>query len=172
MDNPSVKIKPVENKPSRRDVLRMGCIGALVLAAGGAGVLSQTDMIDRVRGVTNTPLLDDPAAWTYANNELRLSLGQVAALNQPGSAVRLESDQLPEDLLVVYGVDSEYYVYVNKCTHGQRKIDLDDNGQLRCVSVNRSSFDYGGSVLSGPAAGTLTTYTVAQQDGQLVITLS
>jgi cytochrome b6-f complex iron-sulfur subunit len=163
---------PLAQKLSRRAILRMGCLGTVVLAAGAAGVAHQTGIVNRIQGVTFTPLLEDSAAWNYADGELRLSLARVPELAAPGSAVRLESDRLPEDLLLVYGVDEQYYLYANACTHGGRKIDLDGSGQLTCVSVNQSRFDYNGAVQSGPAPDPLTTYTVAQQGDQLVVTLS
>jgi cytochrome b6-f complex iron-sulfur subunit len=163
---------PLAQKLSRRAILRMGCIGTVVIAAGAAGVAHQTGFINRLQGITFTPLLEDGAAWSYADGELRLSLAAVPELAAPGSAVRLESDRLPEDLLLVYGVDEQYYLYANACTHGGRKIDLDSSGQLTCTSLSRSRFAYDGAVQSGPATELLTSYTVAQQDDQLVVTLS
>lgn len=171
MDNPTEK-QSNRRQPSRRDFLRLGCIGTIAVTAGAAGVANYAGAFDRLKGVTHTPLLDNPNAWQYADSELRLMLNEVPQLAQPGSAVRLEDAQLPEDLLIVYGVDGEYYVYVNKCTHGQRKIDLDENGQLRCTSVGQSRFDYSGEVLSGSASAPLTTYTVERFDGQLIMTFA
>jgi nitrite reductase/ring-hydroxylating ferredoxin subunit len=171
IDHPETS-SPLAQKLSRRAILRMGCIGTVVLAAGTAGVAHQTGFINRIQGATFTPLLEDNTAWSYADGELRLSLTGIPELAVPGSAVRLESDQLPEDLLLVHGVDEQYYLYANACTHGGRKIDLDGSGQLTCTSLGQSRFDYSGAVQSGPAPDPLTTYTVAQQGDQLIVTLS
>lgn len=170
MTNP---IEATDNRQlSRRSFLRIGCLGTLAVTAGAVGVANYTGGLDRLKGVTHTPLLDNPAAWRYDNSELRLALAGVPDLAQLGHAIRLEDASLPEDLLIVYGVDGEYYVYINKCTHGQRKIDLDENGQLRCTSLGQSRFDYHGQVLSGSATSPLTTYTVERQGDELVIAFS
>ena len=161
-----------QKKPSRRDVLRIGCAATILGTAGAAGLLTQTSFYDRLLGTTHTPLLDDPSAWNYADNTLTLSVGQIPDLAEPGTAVRLEDDQVPENLLIVRGTDDQYYVFVNSCTHGGRKIDLDDNGQLKCTSMGQSKFTYEGEVLSGSADSPLTTYTVEQSDEQLIITLA
>jgi nitrite reductase/ring-hydroxylating ferredoxin subunit len=164
----------LQQKVSRRTLLRLGgCAGITVAACGVTGVVldTQTDVVDRIRGVSHTPVLDNESAWTYADNTLTLTLSQIPDLAQPNDAVRLEDDRLPEPLLIVHGKDENYYVYVNRCTHAERKIDTID-GQLRCCSISKATYDYSGKVLSGPAKGPLTTYEVQQNDDQLVITLS
>jgi nitrite reductase/ring-hydroxylating ferredoxin subunit len=164
----------LNQKVSRRTLLRLGgCAGITVAACGMTGVVldTQTDVIDRIRGVSHTPVLTNAAAWTYADSTLTLDLVQVPDLAQPNDAVRLEDDRLPEPLLIVHGKDEQYYVFVNRCPHGKRKIDPID-GQLKCTSISSSTFDYSGDVLSGPAEGPLTTYEVQHNGDQLVITLS
>lgn len=153
-------------------MLRFGCVATLLGTAGAAGLLTQTSFYDRLLGVTHTPLLEDDSAWNYIDNTVTLILGQIPDLAQPETAVRLEDDQLPENLLIVHGTDEQYYVFVNECTHSGRKIDLDDNGQLKCTSMGQSTFTYEGAVLSGSADAPLTTYTVEQSTEQLIITLA
>jgi len=170
--NRPTETEPRRPLPSRRDFLRIGCVGTLAVTAGAVGVANYTGALDRLKGVTHTPLLEPSSAWRYAGGELRLALADIPELEQAGSAVRIEDTQLPEDLLIVYGVDGEYYAYINKCTHGQRKIDLDENGQLRCTSIGQSQFDYDGRVLSGSAVDALTTYTVERRGGDLIITFA
>lgn len=164
----------LQQKVSRRTLLRLGgCAGVTVVACGITGVVldTQTDVIDRIQGVSHTPVLDNEAAWTYADNTLTLTLSQIPDLAQPNDAVRLEDDRLPEPLLIVHGKDDNYYVYLNKCTHNKRKIDTID-GKLKCCSISSATYDYSGKVLSGPAKGALTTYEVQQDNDQLVIVLS
>ncbi len=164
----------LNRKVSRRTLLRLGgCAGITVAACGVTGVVleTQTDVVDRIRGVSHTPVLDDESAWTYANNTLTLTLSQIPDLAQPNDAVRLEDDRLPAPLLIVHGKDENFYVYLNECTHAKRKIDTVD-GKLKCCSISKATFDYGGQVLSGPAKGPLTTYAVQHDQDQLVITLS
>ena len=164
----------LNKKVSRRTLLRIGgCAGLAVATGGVTGVVldTQTDFFDRLRGISDTPLLENPDAWTYADNTVTLALNLIPELAKPGSAVQLDDDQVPEPLLIVYGVDEAYYVYINKCPHGNRKIDP-YNGDLRCTSFSRSTFDYAGTVLSGPADSPLTTYTVSVEDESLVIALA
>jgi nitrite reductase/ring-hydroxylating ferredoxin subunit len=172
-DTPHQQARSSEaKKPSRRDVLRIGCAATILGTVGAAGLLTQTSLYDRMLGITHTPLLDDPSVWSYTDNTLSLALAQVPDLALPGTAVRLEDEQVPENLLIVHGTDDQYYVFVNSCTHSGRKIDLDDSGQLKCTSMGQSKFTYQGEVISGSAESPLTTYTVDQSEGQLVITLA
>lgn len=160
---------------SRRAFLRLGgCAGIVAVsgAVGGVVLDRETDFFDRLRGVTHTPLLKNKDAWDYTGGTLTLTLDQIPELAEPGSAVRLEDGAVPKDLLIVHGVDGNFYVYFNECTHGQRKIDLDDDGRLRCTSVSSSVFNYDGSVKSGPAEDDLTTYAVALEGDTLMVTLA
>jgi nitrite reductase/ring-hydroxylating ferredoxin subunit len=164
----------LEKKLSRRTLLRVGgCAGVTVTACGVTGVIldSQTDIFDRLRGVSKTPLLENDEAWDYSGNTLTLTLNLIPDLADPGGAVRLENDQVPEPLLIVHGADGSYYVYVNRCPHAKRKIDPTD-GKLECTSISRSTFDYAGEVLSGPAKSSLTTYAVELNGDQLLVTLA
>lgn len=164
----------LNQKVSRRTLLRIGgCAGLAVATGGVAGVVleTQTDLFDRLRGISHTPLLDNPDAWAYEAGTLTLDLSRIPDLAAPGSAVQLDDDAVPEPLLIVYGMDEAYYVFVNKCPHGDRKIDLHE-GDLRCTSISRSTFDYAGTVLSGPADSPLESYTVRAEGESLVITLA
>lgn len=159
---------------SRRTLFRLGgCAGIAVAAGGVGGVIldRQTDFFDRLQGISHTPELTNPDAWAYADNTLTLALDQIPELAEPGSAVQLDHDSLPRPLLIVHGNDGGYYVFVNECTHGKRKIDI-SGGELKCTSLSQSTFDYSGAVLSGPAEDDLTTYTVAQQGDALIVTLA
>jgi nitrite reductase/ring-hydroxylating ferredoxin subunit len=164
----------LKQKVSRRTLLRLGgCAGVTMAACGVTGIVldTQTDVFDRIQGISHTPVLKDESAWTYADNTLTLTLSQIPDLAQPNDAVRLENDRLPAPLLIVHGKDESYYVYLNECTHAQRKIDTVD-GKLKCCSISSATYDYSGKVLSGPAKGSLTTYEVQHNDDHLVITLS
>lgn len=159
---------------SRRAFLRLGGCAGITVVAGGIGAIvvdHETDFFDRLQGISDTPKLTDPAAWSYADNTLTLFLDQIPELSEPGSAVQLDNDTVPDPLLIVYGQDEAYYVYVNKCPHGDRKIDP-VSGKLECTSISKSTFDYSGEVLSGPADKALTSYSVAITDDQLVVTLA
>lgn len=158
-----------QNKMSRRRFL-------LIAGAGGAGACAVTcgaatylGAFDRLLGISKTPLLEKH--WTYAEDALVIALADVDDLRNPGDAVRLEDDALPERVLVVHGLDGEFYAFKNECTHAKRRIDP-DGGQLKCTSVSGSTFDYEGHVVDGAAEDDLTTYPVEVQGEQLIIRLA
>ena len=162
-----------DRKVSRRTLLRVGGCAAISLVACGvtAGIVgTQTDILDRARGVTHTPLLANDGAWTFAGNVLTLNLDKIPELAKPLSAVRVEAEALPEPLLVVRD-DDDYHVFINKCTHAGRKVDLKD-GKLECTSLSVSTFDFEGTPQSGPAQGNLTSYTTELNGTELVVTLA
>jgi nitrite reductase/ring-hydroxylating ferredoxin subunit len=159
-------------KLTRRTLLRIGgCAGASVAVCGvTAGIVgTQTDWFDRLLGDTDTPRLDNAAAWTYADPVLTLNLDAIPELAAPSSAIRLEADTLPEPLLIVRDSDV-YHVFLNQCPHAQKKLDL-KGGELECTCISRSKFDLEGKRESGPAKSNLTTYTAEVVGQQLIVTL-
>ncbi len=161
-------------KLTRRTLLRVGgCAGVSVVACGvTAGVVgTQTDLFDRLLndGETDMPAVDNAAAWTYADQVLTLNLDAIPELAAPSSAVRIEADTLPEPLLIVRDSDT-YHVFLNKCTHVQKKLDL-KGGELECTCYSQSKFDLEGHRASGPAKADLTTYTTEVVGQQLIVTL-
>ncbi len=162
----------MNRKLSRRTLLRIGGCAVVTAMAGGAGAIiaTQTDLLDRLQGVTDTEVLARDA-WDYADGTLIIDLDQVPTLAALNSAMRLEDDAIPESLLIVHGADDDYYVFVNLCPHNQRKVDPVE-GMLKCVCPSHSTFDYAGTVLSGPAKTALTTYAVTQEGDSLVVTLA
>ena len=159
-------------KITRRNLLRIGgCAGAGLVVAGVGGVgLYEAGTLDRLFGISHTPELDNENAWAYADNVLTVDLAQVTDLAEINSGVQLDHDTLPEPLLIVHGDDDEFYVFVNKCPHADRKIDVID-GQVRCTSMGKSTFDYAGTRLSGTADSPLPTYEVARDGDTLTIRL-
>jgi nitrite reductase/ring-hydroxylating ferredoxin subunit len=164
----------LKRKLTRRTLLRVGgCAGISMAACGvsAAVVGTQTDLFDRLRGITDMPLLENDDAWRYEGGVLVLDLALVPELAAPDSAVRLEEDAVPEPLLIVRDAQDVYHVFVNKCTHADRKLDLVD-GELECTSFSTSTFDLAGEPQSGPAKDRLTTYTAGVDGGRLVVALA
>jgi nitrite reductase/ring-hydroxylating ferredoxin subunit len=154
-------------KLSRRSFL------ILTGVTGGAFLLSGCGLGSRVKGVPQTQLPQIDGAWTYSDGTLTLDLAKLPELDDLGGAVRIEGDVLPEPILVFLGEDENYYAFKNVCTHAGRMIDpVAGTMTLQCCSVNRSTFDYEGSVIGGPAEGSLTGYPLTVEEGQLLITLS
>jgi nitrite reductase/ring-hydroxylating ferredoxin subunit len=159
---------------SRRDFLKLtGLVGGtfiLTACAGGEGELS---FLDRLQGIPLTELPQFEGAWTQEGDSLMLDLTKLPELDSLGGAVRIEGQVLPEPILVVLGEDGNYYAFKNACTHGGRMIDpVAGTMTLECCSASRSTYDYQGNVLSGPAEGPLTSFPLENQDDKLIIDLN
>ena len=127
----------------------------------------------RLLGISKSNLPADPRCWRYANGQVTVDLGACAELVPKGGAVRLEGNNLPIRVLVVHGEDGGYFAFHNRCTHAGRRLDaLPGQPRLECCSVGKSTFEYDGSKVSGPAKGPAATLPVEEQNGRLYINLS
>ncbi len=132
------------------------------------------EIIKRILGICKTKKPANPACWKYADNRVEVDLGLAGELDSPGGAIRLEGGNLGGvRILALHGENGAYHAYKNRCTHiGHRRIDpIPDEAKLRCCSVGKSTFDYEGKVISGPAKEPLTVLRTEIEDGRLVIRL-
>lgn len=162
----------MSTKITRRDFLKItGATGAAFLLAGcGPKDLTAENrgFMDRVAGRPITDLPQAVDAWSYQNSILTLDLARLPELETLGGAVRIEGEVLSDPVLVILGDDGEYYAFKNACTHAGRMIDpLAGTMTLECCSVNQSTFNYTGNVLSGPAKEALTSYALSL-DGEVL----
>jgi len=168
-----------EKKTSRRTFLKWSAItGAaaittyVVVRVSGNKDEKRHTLLSRIQGIPLTDPPENPNAWAYEDGTLFVTLADVPELDATGSAVRIEGDVLADPILVVHGDDDGYYAYLNACTHAGRMIDpAAGTLTLECCSASRSTYDYAGNVLSGPAEGPLTTYPVEVDAGRLAIGL-
>jgi len=127
----------------------------------------------RIFGICETKAPSDETCWQYSGGNVEIDLERAAELSSPGGAIRLEGKGLPERVLVIHGQDGSFHAYKNKCTHGGRRIDpLGQTENLRCCSVSKSTFDYDGQVISGPAKGPLTSFNLETKDGKVLISIN
>lgn len=164
-------------KITRRDFLKLtGATGAMVLLSGCGSKDVTSDnqgFMDRLLGrpITDLPQIEN--AWIYQNNTLALDLAKLPELEELGGAIRIEGEALSDPVLVVLGEDENYYAFKNACTHAGRMIDpLAGTMTLECCSVNQSTFDYEGNVLSGPAKEPLVSYALSIDNEMLKIDLN
>jgi nitrite reductase/ring-hydroxylating ferredoxin subunit len=166
-------MKPMNSTISRRDFLKLtGLAGGtfILTACSGDG---ERSFLDRLQGKPITGLPQIEGAWTLDGDTLTLDLVKLPELDSLGGAVRIEGEVLTEPILVFLGEDSNYYAFKNACTHGGRMIDpIAGTMTLQCCSASKSTYDYDGKVLSGPAEGPLTSYPLDIQDGNLIIDLN
>ena len=126
--------------------------------------------MDRIKGDPLTELPQIDGAWTRDGDTLTLDLTKLPELDSLGGAVRIEGEAITDPILVVLGEDGNYYAFKNACTHGERMIDpVAGTMTLECCSASKSTYDYAGKVLSGPAEGPLTSYTLEVLDDNLII---
>ena len=131
-------------------------------------------ILKRLLGICATQVPANSGCWTYANGKLEVVLDKTPELSQKGGAVRLEGPSLPKRVLVVHGQDGAFHAFPNRCTHiGHRRLDpLPGQNAVRCCSVNKSTFDYQGEVVSGPTLSRLYGVPIEvleASDGRLVV---
>ena len=125
-----------------------------------------------ILGICETKKLNDEL-WQLDGDTVTIKLSQAPELAQESGAVYLKGDCLKDPVLVFKNSDGEYIALKNKCTHKGRKIDpVSGANKLKCCSINHSTFDNKGNVLSGPAEGPLTIYEVTRDGENLVIKLT
>jgi len=126
----------------------------------------------RLFGICETMPPTDAGCWDLSGNKIEIQLDRAPELAGRGGAIRLEEKGMPERVLLIHGHDGEFHAFKNRCTHGGRRIDpFGANEQIRCCSVSKSTFDYTGKVVSGPAKGPLTSFKVERGDGKLTVYL-
>ena len=153
-----------KNEISRRSLLKFTGACGLTFLATGCG------LTNRLAGVPQTQLPTIEDAWTYEKGKLTLDMKKLPEITKLGGAVRIEGGALPDPILVVYGEDKNYYAFKNACTHAGRMIDpLAGTMNLQCCSVGRSTYDYRGKVLSGPAKKALTSYPLSVDGDNIII---
>ena len=130
------------------------------------------NIFQRLFGKCATHEPKDPSCWTYSDNRIEIDLHKASELSNPGGAIRIESEDLPERLLVIHGDDGNYHAFRNECTHGKRRLDpVPGAGTVQCCSIGKSTFDYDGNLLGGSAKSNLTTFPAEVTDGRLVVSL-
>ena len=124
----------------------------------------------RLFGICLTREPSDSGCWMFAKSEITVDLARAPELSLKGSALRLEGRSLPTRVLLVHGLDGKFYAFVNKCTHGGRRIDpLADSDKIQCCSVGKSTFDYAGKRHSGSAKSNLTILATEAKDNKVII---
>jgi nitrite reductase/ring-hydroxylating ferredoxin subunit len=129
-------------------------------------------LFQRILGVSKTKAPEDPECWRYDGGKVVLDWARVPELHKPCGAVRLEGQGLPERILLIYGMDGRFHAFKNKCSHMGRRLDPGkDISTLRCCSLSKSTFDYAGKVVSGPAKESLQALPVENRKCKVVIRL-
>jgi nitrite reductase/ring-hydroxylating ferredoxin subunit len=127
----------------------------------------------RLLGICRTQPPADPGCWKTGDGKIEVELARAAELGQPGGAIRLEGGGLADRVLVLKAEDGAVHAFVNKCTHGGRRLDpLPGEDMVECCSVGKSRFDYAGERISGSAKKAIKPLPVEEQAGKLIIGLA
>ncbi len=118
-------------------------------------------VLKRLFGLPVSPLPSDDGCFTPGDGVVEVDLSRATELAAPGSALRLESADLPDRLLVVHGLDGTFRAYTNRCACAGWRIDpVPGEPKVRCCTTMQSTYDYDGTKLSGSARGDLETHPV------------
>lgn len=131
-------------------------------------------LFQRILGVPATKAPGQAGCWNFADGQLTITLDAAPELQLPGGAIRLEGGNLPVRVLVVYGEDGQYRAYHNRCTHvGHRRLDpVPGTNTVQCCSINKSTFDCGGTKIYGPASQPIKCFPVEQENNKLIVFIS
>jgi nitrite reductase/ring-hydroxylating ferredoxin subunit len=126
----------------------------------------------RLFGICRTRPPRDPGCWSNQINQVIVDLAKAPELKQPGGAIRLEGQGLANRVLVMRGDDGDFHAFVNKCSHGGRRLDpKPGSSTVECCSVGKSVFTYGGERVSGSAKEPIVTLPVREESGRVIVSL-
>jgi len=129
---------------------------------------ARTNVLKRLFCISVTPLASDPRCLTVTAEAVTIDLDRAPELAAPGGSLRLESDLVPDRIIVVHGVDGRFYAYANHCACGGFRIDpVPGEPKIRCCTLMQSTFDYSGKQLKGTAKTDLDVLPV-KRDGDAV----
>jgi nitrite reductase/ring-hydroxylating ferredoxin subunit len=135
-------------------------------------IILKRSLLQRILGIPASKPPTDQGCWTFSGESIEIDLSRVPELSEPGKAIRLEKKNLPERVLIVHGEDGHFHAFRNRCKHMGRRLDPVPGTQtVQCCSVNKTTYDYGGEVLFGPAKEPLEVHKVEIRDGRLIVTL-
>jgi len=134
----------------------------------------QRNIFQRIFGISATPKPQNSGCWSYSDGKLTIDLGIAPELKKAGSAIRLEGGSLPQRVLVFFGEDEKFHAFRNRCTHlGHRRLDFVPNtNTVQCCSVNKSTYDFDGKKVYGPAPDPIISYPTETDGDKLVITIT
>lgn len=127
----------------------------------------------RLLGKPATPLPQNPDCWSHADNRITVDLSRAPELSAPGGALRIESESLPQRVLLIHGDDGNFHAFHNCCTHGKRRLDPVPGAEtVQCCSIGKSTFTYDGKLQRGSAKEDIPIYPITVGDGKVVVELS
>ena len=129
-------------------------------------------IIKRIFGICETKLPQDTGCWKVSDNSVEIELERAPELSEKNGGIRIEGDGISERILVIQGNDGEFHAFVNKCTHGKRRIDpVGGESVIRCCSVGKATYNYKGEAVSGAAKEPIKVLEVRKEDGRVIVSI-
>lgn len=127
---------------------------------------------NRLLGKPATDYPQDPGCWHFSDKKIIVELSKAPELANPGGAIRIEGNNIPDRVVLIHGDDGKYHAFLNKCKHANRRIDPVPGAFIvQCCSLNRTTYDYNGNVLKGAAKEPIKVYNVEIDNGKLIISI-
>jgi len=127
----------------------------------------------RIFGICKTKPPTDAESWNYSEGKIEVELKRISEISEPGRAVRLDGKGLSNSILLLHGDNGEFYAIMNKCTHKGRRLDpVAGTERIECCSLSKSTFDYTGKVISGPAKESLKMFPLELKGDKIIIWLN
>ncbi|MCP4569638.1 MAG: Rieske 2Fe-2S domain-containing protein [FCB group bacterium] len=133
---------------------------------------NKRNIFQRLFGVCITQPPQDPTCWSFKDGLLIVDLDRTSELTDPGGAIRLERDDLPDKVLIIHGDDGNYHAFQNVCQHGKRHLDpVPGDNTVQCCSIGKATYDYEGKILYGSAKDKLKIFPLDLDEGKLFINI-
>ena len=133
---------------------------------------NKRNMFQRLFGLCITRAPEDGTCWSFEDNLVVVDLARAPELAEPGGAIRLERDDLPDRVLIIHGDDGKYHAFQNRCQHMGRRLDpVPGDSTVQCCSVDRTTYDYEGKILHGKAKDRLKVFPLDVEDNRLFINI-
>ena len=154
----------------RRTFIKTTGLGAATVCTCGLSMNS----CSMFSGISDTPAAPEESIL-FSENQVTLNLALIPELENAGGSVKFELKEYDEDPLKILVVNAENHglmAYENRCSHGGREIEYqDEGGILQCVSFGHSKYDLNGRVTGGPAPLPIRKFNVIHTDNTLIINL-
>ncbi len=131
------------------------------------------NFFQRVLGFPATSKPADKTCWHYADGCLIIDLTKAPELSEIGGALHFEGRDLPKRVLVIFGETKKFHAFHNRCSHSaHRRLDLvAGTAKVQCCSMGKSTYDYSGKRVFGPARDPIKVFPVTHKENRLIIQL-
>ncbi len=131
------------------------------------------NFFQRILGFPATSKPADNTCWHYSDGNLIIDLAKAPELTEIGGALHFEGRNLPKRVLVICGETNKFHAFHNRCSHsGHRRLDLvAGTAKIQCCSMGKSTYDYSGKQVYGPAHDPIKVFPVTYEENRLIIRL-